>query len=432
MSTSDKKLLVVCAAGLGSGAALEQGVTSIGGMPLQPLGGVFPAVTCTAQASFRTGRSAMVHGMIANGLMDRHFGQARFWEQAASLVSGPRIWDPFRQAGGRVGMCFWQQSLGESVDLVLTPAPIHKHGGGMVMDCACEPPALYGELKRRLRGFPLHRYWGPLASAGVGSWIARATVEILDREDCPELLMVYLPTLDYDLQRHGPDGPAAARAWTALQAQLEMVLDAAAKQGYRRLVFGDYVIVPVTGEVVYPNRALAEGGWLTTRAVGKRLYPDLNRSRAFAMVDHEVAHVYVRDARDIPQVGACLTALDGVEAVWGAEEKRAAGIDHPRSGELVVVAEEGRWLAYPWWKGAGQEPDYARHIDIHRKPGFDPCELFLGGFPPGVSQNAARIRGTHGRSGRPVALATDLPLAAVGDIAALGREVGRWMSGESV
>lgn len=428
MKRNRPKLLVVCAAGMGAGFLEEQGVTALGGMPVASLKGVFPAVTCTAQASFRSGAPPAVHGMIANGLMDRRFRQVRFWEQAASLVEGERIWDAFRRKGGRVGLCFWQQSLGESVDLMLSPAPIHRHGGGMVMDCAGEPAGLYPELRRELGGFPLQRYWGPLASARVGEWIGAAAATMMARPEAPDLLLLYLPTLDYDLQRHGPAGLRAARACAALCGQLEALLAAATACGYQRLVFGDYAISEVTGPVVYPNRALREAGLLAIRDVRGRAYPAIYRSRAFAMVDHEVAHVYVPAGEDLAPVHDCLSALPGVAEVWSAERMRAEGVGHAAAGELLLLAEQGRWFAYPWWTHRREEPDYARHIDIHRKPGFDPCEMFFGGWPPGVSQNAGRIRGTHGRADRAVAWATDVTFpTAPDDVAGLGRAVKVWL-----
>lgn len=430
MSTQ-KKLVVISSAGLGSAFAADQGVQSIAGLRLRAMKGAFPAVTCTAQAGFRTGTVPAEHGMVANGLFDKRFCQVRFWEQAASQVEGERIWSRFRQAGGRVGILFWQQSMGESVDMYLSPAPIHTHAGKMIMDCACEPAGLYAELRQVLGAFPLHRYWGPLASASVGDWIAKATVKVMSRPDAPDLLLVYLPTMDYDLQRYGPESPQAEKAVNRFLHQATSILEAAPTHGYQRLLFGDYAITAVKGDAIFPNRVLAETGSLKTRRVRNMLYPDFANSTAFAVVDHEVAHVHLNDPSAASEVQRSLSGIEGVESVLSHEAMQKRGVAHEAAGDLLMIAKSGRWFAYPWWSNRREAPDYATHIDIHRKPGFDPCEMFFSLWPPGVSQKTARIRGTHGRAGRDVAWCSDLSdwdnLPKT--LAQLGRAVGDWLVG---
>lgn len=418
------KLLVISVAGLGYdlAAALERkhGKSAFPGGALHPAASVFPAVTCTAQASFRTAAPPTRHGMVANGFFDRRWRKAAFWEQASSLVEGERIWHAFRAAGRTVGLVFWQQSMGEDADLVLTPAPIHKHGGGTILDCYSQPAALYPRLRRTLGEFPLARYWGPLASARVGDWIADATADVM-RHEAPDLLLAYLPTLDYDLQRHGPNHPRAAAAADRLRAQLQRLATAADKAGYDLLFWGDYAIAPCQGPALLPNLSLHETGLFQVRSVRGRAYPDFHRSRAFALCDHEVAHLYVREARDLPTLRAWASAFTEAACVPPATEER-----HPNGGDLVLIAAPGRWFAYPWWRDPREAPDYARHIDIHNKPGFDPCELNFSWFPPGISLDTTRIRGTHGRPERPVAWGGTLtfdPLpASLLDLAARLRE----------
>ena len=414
---SDKKLLVVQVAALGwdlirlrrTGAAEK--ATWLG-MDFVPIDSVFPAVTCTAQGSFRTALPPGDHGMVSNGLYHRALGKAMFWEQSSHLVDGPRIWESFRQGGRTVAMMFWQQSMGEAVDVLCTPAPIHKHHGGMIQTCHTRPDGLYDSLSRRLGGaFKLRHYWGPLASAKAGDWIARATVEVLaDSARSPGLCLTYLPTLDYDLQRFGPGHRRAALALAAVEAQLARMLAAARGCGYDVVIFGDYAIGPVSGEAVLPNLALREAGLLATRSVKGRLYPVLPESRAFALCDHEVAHVYVPHAADVPAARAVLAELPGVGEVLDRGDGAYGRIDHPNAGELLVLAEAGRWLGYPWWRHKRHRPDYATHIDIHNKPGFDPCELFFGWPPMSVSQDTSRIAGSHGRvgPGRQVAMAATI------------------------
>ncbi|MFP4052404.1 MAG: alkaline phosphatase family protein [Phycisphaerae bacterium] len=412
----NRKLLIVDVAALGFDLLQSAGQTEWEGLTFRPTQSVLPAVTCTVQASFRTALLPLGHGMVANG---RYFPQLRkvmFWEQSAALVEGERIWARFRERGNTVGMMFWQQSMGEDVDLLLTPAPIHTHGGGMVMDCYGKPADLYEKLQAVAGGkFALHRYWGPLAHAKVGDWIARACGEVLTNPAlAPDLLLTYLPSLDYDLQRHGPDHPKSAIALTRALQQLETLLTAARRGGYEVLIFGDYAIAPVATEACFPNRVLAEAGLLALRDVRGRLYPDFHRSRAFAVVDHEVAHVHVPDRRDVERVEAVLAEVPGVGDILGASGKSEHGLGHPNAGDLVLLADPGRWFAYPWWADRRRAPDYATHIDIHNKPGFDPCELLFGWPPISVSQDTSRIAGSHGHihGGREVAWASTLPLSS--------------------
>lgn len=400
--TKRRRLLIVQVAALGWDFLRDQTGNKSDGITFSPLATILPGLTCPVQASFRTGEYPSSHGMIANGLFDRNRRRAAFWEQSARLVAGPRIWDKFRAGGRRVAMLFWQQSLGEAVDIVLSPAPIHKHHGGMIQDCYGKPDSLYEELCRRIgRTFSLMHYWGPMASGRSSSWIARATCEVLAGcPESPDLCLTYLPVLDYDLQRYGPDHPKSRKAFQELWAQVTMLRQACDRYGYELLVYGDYAIESCRGGAIFLNRVLREKGWLRTRKVaGGGLYPDLYDSRAFAMVDHQVAHVYIPDASDIERVRADLRQTPGVGAVLLPKELEAGQLACANSGELVVLASPGHWLAYPWWDQTGEEPDYARHVDIHNKPGYDPCELFWG-WPPGtVSRDMNRISGSHGLTG---------------------------------
>ncbi len=375
---------------------------------------VLPALTCSVQGSFRTGLSPGRHGVVGNGWLVRGCQRVMFWEQSSALLGGGRIWDGFRSRGGSVGQMFWQQSLGEDVELLLSPSPIHKHHGGMIQDCYCQPAGLYDELCREIGGrFNLMRYWGPLASAKIGDWIAAATAAVLRRDDAPQLLLSYLPSLDYDLQRFGPTSKRCKKAYTTLVAQLDLLFDAATEQGYDVLIFGDYAMADVTGGAALPNVALREAGLLKVREVESMWYADLHASDAFAVVDHEIAHVYVRRPADVQRAREVLSGLAGVGDVFVGAELAEIGLDHPNSGELVLLAEPGWWLAYPWWTQKHCAPDFARHVDIHNKPGYDPCELFFGWPPMSITADTSRICGTHGLAGpgRKTAWATTLELS---------------------
>lgn len=424
---AEKRLLVVQVAALGWRFLQDNGVHAIAGLECRQASAIFPALTCPAQASFRTASTPSQHGMIANGLYFRQLHRPMFWEQSADLVAGKRIWDAFRSRGGKVAQLFWQQSLGEDVDIVLSPAPIHKHHGGMIQDCYCQPPGLYAKLCDAVGSrFNLMRYWGPLASEKVGDWIVPATAALLaDRDLAPDLCLTYLPSLDYQLQRCGPDHAKSKAALKRTVSQIERLAGSAKTLGYDLLLWGDYAIADVK-EAAFPNQALARAGLLALREVSGMEYPDLHASRAFAVADHEIAHVYVRDPADIARIAGILHAVPGIEIA-------DAGLGHPNAGELLAIAKDGFWLAYPWWTDNRRAPDYARHVDIHNKPGYDPCELFFGWPPPSTSLDATRIRGSHGKvgPGREIAwAATFEPQGSVTDLTSLARAAGQFIDTE--
>ena len=379
----------------------------------QPAQTVFPAVTSVIQASFRTGALPGDHGLVANGLFFRDLRKVLFWEQSARLVEGPRIWEKLRARGGKVGLMFWQQSMGEEVDLVVTPAPIHKHSGGMIQACYTRPESLEQRLNEAVgRPFNLMNYWGPLANHKSSDWVVEAICAVMAMPDvAPDLLLTYIPHLDYDLQRHGPDSPQGRKALDLLLGYLARLKAACAEHGYDWLFFGDYAIEPVQRGAIFPNRALREAGLFSVRDIRSMDYTDFFTSRAFAVVDHQVAHVYCRDADSARDARVVLERLEGVAEVLDKEAQAARGLAHARSGELMIIAEAGAWFAYPWFEKK-HAPDYASHVDIHNKPGYDPCELFFGWPPLSVSFDTAKIRGSHGNigPGYEIAWSTSLPV----------------------
>lgn len=393
-----KILLLQCAA-LGYEFLKKQaGDCRIGSLSFRPADSVFPALTCTVQATMRTAAGPGSHGVGGNGFFSRELAGARFWEQSSALIDGERIWRGFRESGRTVGQLFWQQSLGGDSDFLLSPAPVHRHGGGIIEGCYSRPGGLYAAISNRIgAGFKLRSYWGPMAGVKSSLWI-RDAVKFVMEECAPDLLLAYLPHLDYRLQASGPDSAQAAKAFRELSAILEEILRFAADTGYGVVVFGDYAIKGVSRHVL-PNKALREAGLFRTREVKGMLYPDFYASRAFAMVDHQVAQVIVPDQKDTGMVAEVLGALPGVGRVIGECEKKELSLDHPRLGELIVEAEPDSWFAYYWWDERRRAPDYATHVDIHNKPGFDPCELFFGRFPFSVSMRPSRIKGSHGITG---------------------------------
>lgn len=408
----EKILLLQCAA-LGYDFLLKnQADGKVGSICFKPADSVFPALTCPVQATMRTAVNPDKHGMVANGFFSRKLAKPFFWEQSSNLVEGSRIWDEFRASGGTVAQLFWQQSLGADSDYLLSPAPIHKHSGGMIEGCYDRPAGLYDELCSRIgRDFKLRWYWGPLASGSSSVWISEAIDHVM-KETNPDLILAYLPHLDYELQRSGPDSQAAAKVFNEWTVILKKILNNAQEAGYRTIVFGDYAIVNVS-RCILPNKILRQAGLMHTRRIKGMDYPDLYTSRAFATVDHQIAHVIVPDRNDLERSRKVLSGVPGIKRIISGREKAETGIDHPHCGDLVLEAEDDTWFGYYWWDKAKEAPDYAGHVDIHNKPGFDPCELFFGRTPFSVSTRSSRIKGSHGSiSGkeRKVAWGTDIDL----------------------
>ena len=373
------KRLNVVAAGLGWNLLERNGLTSLAGLSFAPRPSVFPAVTCVAQATLRTGLPPAEHGMVSNGYWSETFRKPVFWEQSARLVKGPRVWSARRAAGETFGMFFFQQSLGEDLDLILSPAPIHKHGGGMVMSCYTKPTGHAAVLRRLCGAFPLWRYWGPLASPKVGRKCLGYFEAMTDVQDVDEAFL-YLPTLDYAAQKCGPDSSAAKAALREFRRQLERLADLCQRRGCDLQVTGDYEITPVTDAPVQPNVTLRREGLFRTRTVGGRSYPDFYQSEAFALCDHECCLVY----------GAARARAVEALLATGGYEVPAEGLLRATDGAVVLLAKSGSWCGYEWWTDRREAPDFASHVDIHNKPGYDPKELFF--FNRGV------VKGTHGRA----------------------------------
>jgi predicted AlkP superfamily pyrophosphatase or phosphodiesterase len=347
----------------------------------RPLREVLPAVTCTAQATMFTGRDAAGHGIVGNGWLFRDTGEVRFWQQSNRLLQAEPFYETARRraaARGRPFRCaklFWWFNQGAAVDLSVTPKPHYGADGNKVFDILTTPPALAEKLKGALGAFPFPSFWGPTAGLPATEWIAHCAATVL-REQRPDLTLVYLPHLDYDPQRHGPQGCDLPRLVRQLDDACAPVLDEAGSAGAPVWVVNEYTHVPVS-RVVTPNRALRQAGLLSVRGgpFGEQL--DTFASRVFAVCDHQLAHVYVREPRDLEPARALLGGVPGIARILAGDERAELGLDHPRAGELVVLAEPDAWLAYPFWLDDRQAPDYARTVNIHAKPGYDPCELFF-------------------------------------------------------
>ncbi|TAH35112.1 MAG: alkaline phosphatase family protein [Planctomycetota bacterium] len=344
---------------------------------LRPLRPDLPAVTCSVQASMLTGARPSQHGAVANGWYFRDLAEVWLWRQSAALLQVPTLFERWRAAhpGSLTAQVFWWWNLPSRADISVTPRPTYYADGRKGPDIHAHPAALRTRLRQRLGEFPLFQFWGPGADIHSTRWIADAALDIL-QEERPGLTLVYLPHLDYDLQRFGPTHPRALAAAAAVDAEAGRLLDHAHAEAIETVVVSEYGITPARG-ALFPNRALRRAGLLAVHAARNGALLDPGCSRAFAVCDHQCAHVYVAGAADIPRVRSLLEDLDGVERVFDRSAYASIGLDHPRSGELFAVAARERWFAYPYWDGEDVEPDFARTVDIHRKPGYDPCELFL-------------------------------------------------------
>ena len=386
---------------------------------LTPMGGVLPAVTCTAQSTILTGTRPRDHGVVGNGWYFRDLSEIWLWRQSNRLVAGEKVWEAARRRlpGLTCAKLFWWYNMYSSADWSVTPRPMYPADGRKIPGIYTQPHHLNHEIERELGPFPLFHFWGPTADIVSSKWIAECARLVLERKH-PALTLVYLPHLDYDHQRHGPDDPRSRAALRAVDALVGDLAGHARRLGAEVLVVSEYGIRPVRRPVDI-NRALRRAGLLAVQeTLGWELL-DAGASRAFAVADHQVAHVYVRDPEHLGRARAVLEGLDGVAEILDENGKQAVGLDHPRSGELVAVAAPDAWFTYYYWLDDARAPDFAPTVDIHRKPGYDPAELFLASESLGtklkigwrlaqktlgfrylvdvIPLHGAWVRGSHGR-----------------------------------
>ena len=383
-----------------------------------PMTTVLPAVTCSAQASLLTGLSPQEHGAVGNGWMDPENREVALWRQANSLVKGEKLYETVKRAepDAVTAKLFWWWNMGAEVDLSITPRPHYPADGRKIVDTYSSPSSFGEDLVGALGPFPFFDFWGPRSGLPSSRWIADAAIRTL-REHQPALTLVYLPHLDYDHQRYGPDDPRSIQAVVEADALVGDIHAAAERADAALLVISEYGIRPVS-RVVEPNRALRRAGLLNVRQSPTGEMLDVFASRAFAVVDHQLSHVYCDSSESVDAAREALADLPGVASLHSGSERGALGLDHPRAGELIALAERDSWFHYPYWLDESEAPDFAPTVDIHRKPGYDPCELFTDaklalpalrvarrltqkklGFRTlmdVVSQDPSQVRGSHG------------------------------------
>lgn len=375
-----KPLLVLNVAGLTPGL-LGQSTPNLvnlarGGFQAE-LRAILPALTCSAQSTLLTGLPPHEHGIVGNGWYFRDLSEVWLWRQSNRLVAGKKVWEKGREKNPSFtcAKLFWWYNMYSTADWSVTPRPIYPADGRKLPSIYTDPKELFHLLGRKLGTFPLFNFWGPGADIRSSEWIAAAARIVLEAHR-PTLTLVYLPHLDYDLQRYGPDFPGLHEQLRAIDRVAGDLAGLARDLGMEVIVLSEYGITAVRSSVSI-NRILRREGLLAVEeTLGWELL-DAGASRAFAVSDHQIAHVYVKNQADQGAVKRLLESTDGIDWVLDRDGQATYGLDHPRSGDLVAVAERDRWFDYYYWLDDHKAPDFAPTVDIHRKPGYDPAELFL-------------------------------------------------------
>jgi predicted AlkP superfamily pyrophosphatase or phosphodiesterase len=351
----------------------------------------FPSLTCTSHASMLTGTSPAEHGIVGNGWYERNHAKVFMWNRSAHHMSGETLWDAAKREipDARCANLFWRFVADSSADLKVTERPVYWSSGRKTFDFYTSPPALHNRLMKTLGAFPFMNFWGPFAGIKSSAWILNALGQVM-REDNPEILLGYAPYLDYEGQRHGPSSDSARAALGTMDEALTSLLAQAKADDRDVAIVSDYGFTDVS-RAVMPNKILREAGFLHIEEAANGDQIEAGSSRAFAVCDNQVAHIYVADEADVKPVRALLQSTEGVHSVLDADGKSTHGIDHPRSGELIALAESDSWFAYPYWTDPARAPDFERCIAIFDKGGFDPCELFPPPGPLGVPRVALRV-----------------------------------------
>lgn len=396
----------------------------------------FPAVTCTAQSSILTGTNSDQHGIVANGWYDRESSEVRFWKQSNHLVHGEKLWETLRKEmpGFTCAKLFWWYNMHSSADFSVTPRPLYPADGRKVFDVHTQPMGMRDKLKHDLGEFPFPSFWGPNAGIPSSQWIADSA-KWVEEKHAPTLSLVYLPHLDYVLQKDGPNSSEVPRAIGEIDAVVGELIDFYESRRVKVAILSEYGISLVS-KPVHLNRLFREKGWLSIKDELGHETLDVGGCKAFAVADHQVAHVYVNDSSIHDEVRALLESVDGVDEV-----RTMDGLG--RAGDFVVVSKPDAWFTYYYWLDDDLAPDFARCVDIHRKPGYDPCELFLDpnlvmpkfnvakfllkkklGFRAlleVIPLDATLVKGSHGRdqvpeAEQPVWMGSDFPVKQAEDL----------------
>ena len=380
---------------------------------IEPL---LPALTTSAQSTYLTGKWPSETGIVGNGWYDRTDSEVKFWKQSNKLVSGEKIWEIAKKEDPSFTCLkmFWWYNMYSSADYAVTPRPNYLADGRKMPDCYSHPASLRDVLQEKLGEFPLFQFWGPGANIKSTQWIADASMLTDDLYD-PTLSLIYLPHLDYCLQKFGPDFTKIHKELNEIDDVLKGLITFYEKKGAEIILLSEYGISPVK-HPIHLNRLFREHGLLEIRIERGLELLDPGASKAFVVADHQIAHVYINDPSVSEKVRELLKGVSGVELILDKKEQEAYHINHERSGDLVLMADEDSWFTYYFWLDDEKAPDYARCVDIHKKPGYDPVEMFMSsklragykllrkkaGFRyimDVIPLDANLIKGSHGRTG---------------------------------
>jgi predicted AlkP superfamily pyrophosphatase or phosphodiesterase len=392
---------------------------------------MLPAVTTAVQSTYLTGRWPSDHGIVGNGWYDREDAEVKFWKQSNKLVHGEKIWDRAKKQDPSFtcAKMFWWYNMYSSADFAVTPRPNYLADGRKMPDCYSQPADLRDFLQEKLGQFPLFQFWGPGANIKSSKWIADASI-LTDKRFNPTLTLIYLPHLDYCLQKFGPDKSMIAKELQEIDQVIKELVTHYEQKGAKVIILSEYGIGPVD-HPIHINRLLREEGLLAIRVERGLELLDAGASKAFAVADHQIAHIYLNDPAVASGVKNLLAKVPGIRLVLDRDAQAAHHIDHARSGDLVVMADAGSWFTYYFWLDDARAPDYARVVDIHKKPGYDPVEMFMtsklrAGYKllrkktglryvmDVIPLDATLIRGSHGSLDTaedyyPVLLADEIP-----------------------
>lgn len=340
---------------------------------------VLPAVTCSAQATYLTGTLPSEHGIVGNGWYDRTLNEHHFWKQSNRLIGGKKLWEKLRQDRPefRTANLFWWFNMHSSVDYSITPRPLYRSDGLKTFDIHAHPLSIRDQVKADIGPFPFHSFWGPKAGVDSSKWIAESAKWTENRYSA-DLSLVYLPHLDYDLQRYGPEDPRIPDALHEIDQIVGDLIDFYEKKGVKIIILSEYGITKAN-KTIFPNRIFRQNGWLNVKDELGLEYLDCGGSQAFALTDHQVAHVYLnrKDEAFRNTVRSTLEKTDGISTVLTGDSRKNAGLNHERAGDLIAISDENAWFAYYHWEEDRLAPDFARCVDVHRKYGYDPAELFI-------------------------------------------------------
>ena len=377
---------------------------------------ILPAVTTSAQSTYVTGKWPNETGIVGNGWYDQTDCEIKFWKQSNKLVAGEKIWEKAKKEDPSFtcAKMFWWYNMYSTADYAVTPRPNYLADGRKMPDCYSHPAELRDILQEKLGQFPLFQFWGPGANITSTQWIADASMLTDDLYD-PTLTLIYLPHLDYCLQKFGSDLPKISKELNEIDEVIKKLVTFYETKGARVVILSEYGISPVNNPI-HINRVFRENDLLNIRIERGLELLDPGASKAFAVADHQIAHVYVNDPSVEMRVRALVEKIPGIELVLNKEEQKAHHINHERSGDLVLMADKNSWFTYYFWLDDAKAPDYARCVDIHRKPGYDPVEMFMSsklragykllkkkaGFRyvmDVIPLDATLIKGSHGRIG---------------------------------